>query len=123
MTSENEAGVRKVMEQYMSGTFEGDVESLKACFHPKAVMNGYLGDKLLIGTPEPFFQDMGSNPSMASGGLPYKGEILSLEIQEGVASVTLKEEGFPMDMAFINYFHLLIDEGDWKIISKTFTLL
>lgn len=123
MTSENEAAVRKVMEQYMSGTFEGDVEGLKACFHPRAVMNGYLGDKLLIGTPEPFFQDMGSNPSMASGGLPYKGEIVSLEVQEAVASVTLKEEGFPDDMAFVDYFHLINDGGAWKIISKTFTTL
>jgi hypothetical protein len=30
-----EEAVRKVIQNYIEGTFEGDVEKLKACFHPK----------------------------------------------------------------------------------------
>ncbi len=123
MAKSNDSAVRKVIENYMEGTFKADVETLKSCFHPNAVMNGYLGQDLLIGGPEPFFSDIGSNPSMESGGLPYRGEIISLEINKQVASVTLKEEGFPDGMSFLNYFHLIKESGNWKITSKTFTTL
>lgn len=121
MTVNIEAAVRKVIDKYMEGTFKADVETLKGCFHANAVMNGYLGEMFLKGSPEPFFSDIGSKPSMESGGVPYKGEIVSLEIQGKVASVTLTEQGFPNGMSFVNYFHLVEDNGNWEITSKTFT--
>jgi len=37
-----------------------------------------------------------------------------------VASATIKETGFAGYMAFTNYFHLINDAKEWKIISKTF---
>jgi hypothetical protein len=60
-------------------------------------------------------------PSMAEGGAPYQGKIASLDVVGNVASVTIKETGFGGTMAFTDYFHLLKDQGEWKIISKTFT--
>jgi len=33
-TAEDEAAVRAVLQDYMDGTYEGDVDKLKACFHP-----------------------------------------------------------------------------------------
>ncbi len=121
MPHSEEAAVRKVVQQYIDGTYQGDVKALRRCFHPKAVMNGYLGDQLLLGGPEPFFENMGKAPSMAEGGAPYQGKIVSLDVVGNVASVTLKETGFGGTMAFTDYFHLLRDRGEWKIISKTFT--
>ena len=84
-------------------------------------MNGYLNDQLLLGDPEPFFQQMENNPSMAEGGAPYKGKITSLDVVGNVASVTLKETGLGGGMSFTDYFHLVKVEGEWKIFSKTFT--
>jgi len=121
MANSEEAAVRMVVQQYIDGTYQGDVKALRDCFHPKAVMNGYLGDQLLVGGPEPFFENIENNPSMAEGGAPYQGEITSLDVVGNVASVTIKETGFGGNMAFTDYFHLLKDQGEWKIISKTFT--
>ena len=121
MANLEEAAVRRVVQQYIDGTYQGDVKALRDCFHPKAVMNGYLGDQLLVGGPEPFFENMAKAPSMAEGGAPYKGMIASLDVVGNVASVTVKETGFAGTMAFTDYFHLLKDGGEWKIISKTFT--
>ena len=121
MANSEEAAVRMVVQQYIDGTYQGDVKALKDCFHPKAVMNGYLGDQLLVGGPEPFFENIENNPSMAEGGAPYQGEIASLDVVGNVASVTIKETGFGGTMVFTDYFHLLKDQGEWKIISKTFT--
>ena len=116
-----EAAVGTVMEKYMEGTFKAEIETLKTCFHPNAVMNGYLGETILIGDPDAFFQDIGSKPSMESAKIHYEGEISSLEIQGQIATVTLKEQEFPGGMAFTNFFHLVMKNGYWKITSKTFT--
>jgi hypothetical protein len=113
--------VREVVQKYVDGTYQADITALRECFHPNAVMNGYLNDQLLLGDPEPFFQDIGSNPSMAEGGVPYKGEIASVDVAGRVASVTLKETGLAGTMNFTDYFHLIKVDDEWKIFSKTFT--
>ena len=113
--------VCEVVQKYIDGTYQGDVSALRECFHSKAVMNGYLNDQLLLGDPEPFFQEIGNNPSMAEGGAPYKGEIASVDVAGNVASVTVKETGFAGSMSFTDFFHLIKIDDEWKIFSKTFT--
>lgn len=113
--------VREIVQKYIDGTYKGDVQALRDCFHPKAVMNGYLQDQLLLGGPEPFFENIKNNPSMAEAGAPYKGEITSVDVVGNVASVSIKEKGFAGSMAFTDFFHLIKEQGIWKIISKTFT--
>ncbi len=115
-------GVREVVDRYVDATRRGDVEALRACFHPSAMMSGYLGEAILTGSPEPFFQDIGSMPSMVSTGAPYVAETTSVEVVGNVASVRVDETGFAGDMAFANWFHLLRgDDGVWRIVSKLFT--
>jgi hypothetical protein len=123
MLTADKAAVQNVIDNYVDAMFHANIEALRNCFHPEAVMHGFLGDMKLFGTPEPFFEDIGSKPSMASGGVPYKGEVISLELEGGVASVTLKEEGIPGGISFVNYFHLLKEDGIWRITSKLFTTM
>ena len=123
MQTTNGKDVRRVLQKYIEATFKGDVEKLTACFHNKAVMNGYLNGELLIGTAEPFFEDIGSRPSMASRGIAYTAEIVLLDIADQIASATVKETGFEGGLSFINYFHLIFTDMQWKIYSKTFTTL
>ncbi len=120
MTNSEEQAVREVIQQYIDGTYQGDVKSLRDCFHSKAVMNGYVQEQLLIGGPEPFFKNIEDSPSMAKTGAPFKGEIIFLDVVGNIASVTVKETGYG-DVAFTDYFHLLKEQGEWKIMSKTFT--
>ena len=53
LDQEKEA-VRKLILQYIDGTYQGDAGALRNRFHPKAVMNGFLQDQLLVGDSEPF---------------------------------------------------------------------
>ncbi|MEW5725566.1 MAG: nuclear transport factor 2 family protein [Thermodesulfobacteriota bacterium] len=121
MGSTDQESVREVVQRYIDGTFNGDAGVIRKCFHPQAVMNGYLGDQLFLGGPEPFFQQIENSPSMSQAGAPYQAEITSLDLVGRVASATVKETGFAGEMNFTNYFHLIKDEGQWKIISKLFT--
>jgi len=117
------SAVRKVMERYIDGNLRADVEALRQSFHPGASMCGFLGDDLLVGTPEPFFADIGSHPSMADTGAPYNAQITSIQVSGRVAGVTLEESGFFGGGRFTNYFGLLNVDGEWSIISKTFASL
>jgi len=113
--------VKKVIEDYIDGTFKADIEKLKGVFHENAVMNGYLGPMLILADPAPFLEDMGSAPSMESVGDPYRAEIECIYVEGNVASVALSETGFRGDGKLVDFFHLIKTEGEWKIISKLFT--
>jgi hypothetical protein len=120
---EAEKEVRAVLDCYAEAVYRADVESLKSLFHPAAVMNGYLGDKFLVGSPQPFLADIGGHPSMADSGAPFKTEWTAVHVSGRSATATLEENGFFGDGHFVNYFHLLLDGGEWKIVSKTFESL
>ncbi|MFT5350858.1 MAG: hypothetical protein ACI909_001554 [Planctomycetota bacterium] len=114
------AGARATIEEYVDACNDGSVERLKAIFHEQALMSGYMMGQYLMGSPEPFFQVVKNPPPQATPTAGnYKGEITSVEISGPVASVTLKETGF-MGMNFTDYFHLARIEDKWLIISKTF---
>jgi len=121
MSNLEEQAVRKVVQQYIDGTYQGDVKALRDCFHSEAVMNGYFMDQLAIGSPESFFEHIENNPSMAEAGAPYKAEITFVDVVGNVASVIIKETGFAGTMAFTDYFHLIKEQSGWKIFSKTYT--
>jgi hypothetical protein len=117
------AAVRAVMERYVGAVSPADTETLRELFHPAAVMSGYLGDTLLAGSPEPFLEDIGGRPSMASTGAPYKTDIVDIDCSPRSASLRLNETGFFGATSFVNYFHLLRVDGEWKIAAKTFESL
>lgn len=115
--------VQATLECYVNAVYHADVETLRSLFHPQAAMMGYLGNELLVGTPEPFFADLASRPSMAASGHPYEATISAIDAQGRAATATLLEHGFFGLYSFINYYHLLLIEEEWKIMSKTFSAL
>ncbi len=123
MTNMEVERVRAVVQRYIDATYQADIPALKSCFHKDARMTGYLGDMLLLGTPDPFFEDMGSAPSMESKGDPYKAEIRGLNVVGKIADAIVYETGFRGDGVLEDHFHLINDGGEWYIISKNFTTL
>jgi hypothetical protein len=114
---EDAALVRQVLDRYVEGS-GGDVDLLRSIFHPEALMNGYFGGHLGIGSPEPFFAEVAKmDPSKPTS--EYHAEIESIEVMGDVASARLVETGF-LGSDFVDFFHLIRVEGEWKIISKTY---
>ena len=114
--------VREAAARYIDAVYRGDVPALRACFHPAAVMSGYLGDEFLAGDPERFFEDVTAAPSMAATGAPYVAEVTVVDVVGDVASVRVDETGFFGSLAFANWFHLVRIDGVWLIVSKLFTM-
>jgi len=113
--------VKKVIQDYIDGTYNADIEKLKGVFHEKAVMNGYLGPALIMADPSPFIEDIGSAASMKSNNDPYQAEIESIYIEGNVASVVVSETGFRGEASLVDFFHLIKTDEGWHIISKLFT--
>lgn len=120
MNRQEEVGA--VIRRYIDATYRADVECLRGLFHRDARMNGYLGSDLLIGTPEPFFADLASAPSMAANGDPFHAEITHLQVTGGIAEAVVYCTGFRGVATIEDHFHLVDDHG-WKIICKTFTTI
>lgn len=119
------AAVREVMDKYTEGTWTADEAMLRNIFHEKAVMNGYVGDQLMLGTPQPFYDDMAKlaskGKSFKARGLPYKSELVSINVYGQVAAAVVQEKGYAGALSFTDAFHLIKVEGQWKIFSKLFT--
>lgn len=90
----SELEVKRVVENYIEGTYTADVEMLKNVFHPNAIMTGYMGPDLMIATPTPFIEEVGSHPAMKESGAPYKAEITNLKVTGNIAEATVYETGF-----------------------------
>lgn len=109
------AAVAEVMAAYGSGTRARDVEALKAIFHPNAVMSGYLGPELLIGSPQPFFDHLAANEVAES----YRAETTAVDVAGATARARVVEDDL-FGMSFVNEFHLVRSDGRWLIVSKLF---
>jgi hypothetical protein len=119
----DEAAVEAILDRYANAVFNGDSKTLRELFHPAAVMNGYLGDKLLIGGPQPFLDDIAGRPPMAQTAPNFKSALSDIHVSGRTATATLHEQGFFGSFDFVNYFHLLKVDGEWTITSKTFESL
>ncbi len=110
---------QQVITEYVEACRNGDVEKLRSLFSPSALMSGFYEGEFYIGSPDLFFDEVRDNPSPASTGAEYIGEITSSEIIEDIASVTLIEKGY-LGLNFSNLFQLARIDGSWVIVSKTY---
>jgi hypothetical protein len=115
--------VMKLMNTYYSNVYTADTESLRELFHEKAVMFGFSGKAFLFGTPEPFFSAVAAEPSSASIGAECSTVLTGLSVSEHDADASLIVSGFYGDVTVEDKFGFIKENGDWKIICKTFSVL
>ena len=121
LADSDEAGVRRAIEDYVSGWREGDVERLKRAF---ALEHGYIiwrsgeGEEQSLGSRrlDKALEKRRPNPGY---GEPYVIE--SIDIVDGylaVAKFVVERAG---KGSYVDYFTLYKVGGEWKIVTKAFT--
>lgn len=110
---------KQTIETLVEACRSGDVELLQSVFSDNALMTGYFGGEFYTGSPELFYDEVRDNPSPASTGAKYIGEITSVEVFGNIANVTLQETGF-LGANFTNLFQLVRKDGTWLIYSKLY---
>ncbi|MFT5220543.1 MAG: hypothetical protein ACI9LO_002120 [Planctomycetota bacterium] len=110
---------RETITELVEACHSGDVDKLRGVFSQGSLMSGYYKGEFYSGSPEPFFDELRDNPSPASTGAEYIGEIISVEEFGDIASIILNEKGY-LGANFINLFQLICIDANWLIVSKTY---
>lgn len=111
-----ESRVREVVQAYIDATRRCDADRMRGVFHPRAAMNGFLGEEAMVGSPEPFFDALASQTVPQPG---YRAVIESVEVNGRTATATLREDGC-LGASFVNHFHLVELDSVWCIVAKLF---
>jgi len=111
-----ESKVREVVQAYVDATRHCDADGMRGVFHPRAAMNGFLGEQAMIGSPEPFFDALASQGGPQPG---YRAVIEAVEVNGRTATATLCEDGC-LGASFVNHFHLVELDSGWCIVAKLF---
>lgn len=115
--------IELLLQDYFKAVSNADIARLKTIFHEKAAMYGYLGDNAVIGTPEIFFADLSSKPSMSSQNIDCRMVIKSISVSGNTAQASILVDNFFGVFQIEDSFHLLKLNGEWRIVCKNFTTL
>ena len=113
--------IEMLLQKYFKAVEEADIETLKTIFHEKASMYGYLGSDSVVGTPQIFYDDLSSKPSMKKNNINCKMVIGNINVTGNVATACIYVDNFFGAFRVNDYFHLLKTNNEWKIVCKTFT--
>jgi hypothetical protein len=117
--SQDRAEIEAVVQTYLDGLYEGDVEKLAAAFHPTSSLtceeNGVL-------TPLPrdrWLDAVRERPSPKSRGLAREDRILQIDQASPTAAFVKLQCAIP-PRYFTDYLSLLKVEGRWQVAQKVF---
>jgi hypothetical protein len=109
--------IRRTVQLCLDGEATGDVDKLRAAFHPDARMFGSLaGERYDVPIQELF--DLAASAPADTGR--YRSRILAVQQTGDAAFATVVEEGYWGTVSFVDYLSLAKVGGDWKIVSKLF---
>jgi hypothetical protein len=109
--------IRDTIQLCLDGEARGDVEKLRAAFHPDARMFGSLaGERYDVPIQELF--DLAASAPADTGS--YRARILTIQQTGDAAFATVAEEGYWGTVSFVDYLSLAKVDGTWKIVSKLF---
>lgn len=112
-----------LLRDYFKAVGNADISHLKTLFHENASMYGYLGDNAVVGTPEIFFADLSSKPSMSSQNIDCRMVIKNISVSGNTAQASILVDNFFGAFQIEDSFHLLKLNGQWMIVCKNFTTL
>ena len=117
--SDDRAAIEAVVQTYLDGLYEGNVEKLAAAFHPTSSLT-YEENGIL--TPLP--RDCGEGrlrtaSSHWSRGLPRHDRILQID-QASATTAFVKLNCAIPPRFFTDYLSLLKVEGRWQVAQKVF---
>jgi hypothetical protein len=109
--------IRGTVQLCLDGEATGDVDKLRAAFHPDARMFGSLaGERYDVPIQELF--DLAASAPADTGR--YRSRILAVQQTGDAAFATVVEEGYWGTVSFVDYLSLAKIGGAWKIVSKLF---
>ena len=112
----------QVVQRYIECSGTLDAQGLAACFSPDASLNGFLGPQPVAGSADLYIKDVRRMAGAGADMSAYKAAVTAFDATGGIAAATVGMEGLA-GTRFVDYLHLVQRDGEWRIVSKTFTTL
>jgi len=117
--SQDRTEIEAVLQTYLDGLYEGDVDKLAAAFHPTSSLT-YEENGVLTPLPrDRWLEAVRDRPSPKSRGLPRHDRILQIDQASPTAAFVKLECAIP-PRYFTDYLSLLKVEGRWQVAQKVF---
>ncbi len=106
--------IEKTINHYFDGMINHDAKSIEKAFYPTATMKWNDEKYMEVNAVEALSDYVNSNDPVKT-----KTSIVAINIVGDAANAQLELEY--ATFYFIDFMHLMKIEGEWKIISKTYT--
>ena len=117
--TQDRAEIEAVVQTYLDGLYEGDVDKLAAAFHPTSSLT-YEENVVLTPLPRDRWHDaVRERPSPKSRGLARHDRILQIDQASPTAAFVKLQCAIPPRF-FTDYLSLLKVEGRWQVAQKVF---
>jgi hypothetical protein len=117
--SQDRTDIEAVVQTYLDGLYEGDVDKLAAAFHPTSSLT-YEENGVLTPLPrDRWLEAVRERPSPKARGLPRQDRILQIDQASPTAAFVKLQCAIP-PRYFTDYLSLLKVEGRWQVAQKVF---
>jgi len=117
--SQDRTEIEAVVQTYLDGLYEGDVDKLAAAFHPTSSLT-YEENGVLTPLPrDRWLEAVRERPSPKARGLARHDRILQIDQASPTAAFVKLECAIP-PRYFTDYLSLLKVEGRWQVAQKVF---
>lgn len=112
--------IREVLENnYIKGLYEGNLDLLKQVFYHGTLLFGDVKGQAYFKTLDQYLEGVANRQSPKDSGKPFKGEIISINIENSIAIAELKMKMY--DFHYHNMLSLHKLDGKWVIVNKMLT--
>jgi len=109
--------IEKSISHYFEGMTSHNAEALERAFHPKAIMKWIeKGEYKEVNAVQALSDYVNANEPAK-----VKTKIVAINIAGDAANAQLELEY--ETFAFVDFMHLMNINGEWKIVSKTYTTI
>lgn len=112
--------ISNALQAYFDGFYDSDVATLKRIFHPNAHLYSAADGPLVDDDMDAVYARVEARTAPSSLGQPRMDKILSID-KSGPESALAKVQIAIGDRFYTDYLTMLKVDGDWRIISKTWT--
>ena len=117
--SQDRAEIEAVVQTYLDGLYEGDVDKLAAAFHPTSSLT-YEENGVLTPLPrDRWLEAVRERPSPKARGLPRHDRILQIDQASPTAAFVKLQCAIP-PRYFTDHLSLLKVDGRWQVAQNVF---
>lgn len=116
---EDKLAIHETLEAYFKSIYEGDVVLLQSTFNEGTLLFGDVKGQPYSKTLEQYLDGVKNRKSPKDSGLPFHGEIISIDSINSIAVAKVKVKMYEFRYHEFLSFHKI--EGKWVIVNKMIT--